>query len=331
MKYSVKIPFLICILFFCYSSSISVVYADDTNKELPTEKKLLETEGQKNSLQEDMPTKSDIYEALLKTKDDKINFLTNYINWLIAIAAIIVTIITAGINWSVRKLKQAEKEARVMISKLKKSEESIAEAQEKINLIMESGDYIKKVEDFERNLASLEKRAMGWDAQINSIIEKLPQDYQETNEDLISISGSSSMSGTATVIRNGNEEPTSEYNVEQILRGDVYLSEYIKVNGSLASRPVLIIQNNIGNKYSSGLTVIPLSTKANKKDSAISVSIKINGNEYTAIVNMPMVISKNSLRKFIGSISNEDMRKINKALSLHLDLNNIQLNHFRRA
>ena len=52
----------------------------------------------------------------------------------------------------------------------------------------------------------------------------------------------------------------------EIKRGDIFLADLGESIGSVqrGERPVLVVQNNKGNKYSPTVTVIPITTKIHK-------------------------------------------------------------------
>ncbi len=84
-------------------------------------------------------------------------------------------------------------------------------------------------------------------------------------------------------------------------------------------RPVLIAQNNIGNKYSMTIEVIPLSTKI-QKASRMPTHVLIyptvtNGLKQTSIVLAEQVvtINKNRLLAFIGNMEEQYLLLIGKA------------------
>ncbi|WP_340394305.1 hypothetical protein [Paenibacillus sp. FSL E2-0177] len=46
-----------------------------------------------------------LYEVLIQTKDDKILIMSNIVNWLLAIASILVGIIVVVFGWMLKKIK----------------------------------------------------------------------------------------------------------------------------------------------------------------------------------------------------------------------------------
>ncbi len=112
-----------------------------------------------------------------------------------------------------------------------------------------------------------------------------------------------------------------------IKRGDVYLADLGEGVGSEQHgvRPVLVIQNNVGNKYSPTITVLPITTKIHKsKGLPTHVIINHMGglDEISAIMAEQIsTIDKTKLFTYLGTIPEEDMKKdVNKAVCIQLGL-----------
>ena len=109
-------------------------------------------------------------------------------------------------------------------------------------------------------------------------------------------------------------------------RGDIYLADLSPALGSEQGgiRPVIIIQNNIGNKYSPTIIVAALTTKKLNKQS-LPTHYLINDTsalQYpsTVMTEQLRTIDKTRLYKYLGSVSSTDMIGINNALSVSIDL-----------
>lgn len=63
-----------------------------------------------------------------------------------------------------------------------------------------------------------------------------------------------------------------------IKRGDIFYADLDPVVGSEQGgiRPVLIVQNNVGNKHSSTVVVVPISS-VRKKDLPVHIQIRCSG------------------------------------------------------
>lgn len=109
-------------------------------------------------------------------------------------------------------------------------------------------------------------------------------------------------------------------------RGDLY---YANLGGGIGSeqrgyRPVLIIQNNIGNKYSPTLIVASVTSKTGVK-AKLPTHHFINtesGLEAPSIVLLEQIrtIDKKRLDSYIGHLSDKHMKQINSALGVSIGL-----------
>lgn len=111
-----------------------------------------------------------------------------------------------------------------------------------------------------------------------------------------------------------------------VKRGDIYYADLSPVVGSEQGgmRPVLIVQNDMGNKYSP--TVIAAAITSQKYKTQLPTHIKVSadccGLSKDSIVLLEQVrtIDKTRLKEHMGSLDNGDMGKINQALSVSLGL-----------
>ena len=112
-----------------------------------------------------------------------------------------------------------------------------------------------------------------------------------------------------------------------IKRGDIFYADLSPVIGSEQGglRPVLIVQNDIGNKYSP--TVIAAAITSQQTKSNLPTHIKINatgcGLSKDSIVLLEQIrtIDKQRLKEKMGTLDYHSMNGINKALSVSFGLN----------
>ena len=112
-----------------------------------------------------------------------------------------------------------------------------------------------------------------------------------------------------------------------IKRGDIYYADLSPVIGSEQGglRPVLIVQNDVGNKYSP--TVIAAAITSQQTKSNLPTHIKINatgcGLSKDSIVLLEQIrtIDKQRLKEKMGSLDYNSMSGINRALSVSFGLN----------
>ena len=111
-----------------------------------------------------------------------------------------------------------------------------------------------------------------------------------------------------------------------IKRGQIYIADLDNIIGSEqgGTRPVLILQNNKGNKYSPTTIVACITTKTNNKahlptHSFVPVSL---GLETKSIVMLEQirVIDKKRLDHRIGILPEKNMRGIDKAIKISVGL-----------
>lgn len=111
-----------------------------------------------------------------------------------------------------------------------------------------------------------------------------------------------------------------------VKRGDIYYADLSPVVGSEQGgvRPVLIVQNDVGNKYSP--TVIAAAITSQQEKSRLPTHISVNGNtcglskDSVVLLEQVRTIDKQRLKERMGNLSTNDMNKINKALTVSFGL-----------
>ena len=111
-----------------------------------------------------------------------------------------------------------------------------------------------------------------------------------------------------------------------ILRGDMYYADLSPVVGSEQGgvRPVLIIQNNVGNKFSPTVVVAAITSKTGSK-AKLPTHIMldaVHGLEKDSLVLLEQVrtIDRKRLNGYIGRLDEDTMEKINQALAVSFGL-----------
>jgi len=124
-----------------------------------------------------------------------------------------------------------------------------------------------------------------------------------------------------------NRVPPDDANGERrpVERGEVYMADLSPVVGNEQGgyRPVVVIQNNVGNLYSPTVIIAPLTT-AHKAPLPTHVETKVNGKGSTILLDAVRTISKQRLVSQMGSISKKTIRKVNHALAVSMALPGIQ-------
>ena len=120
-------------------------------------------------------------------------------------------------------------------------------------------------------------------------------------------------------MRNGWREK-----VEQIKRGELYYADLSPVVGSEQGgvRPVLIVQNDIGNKYSPTVIVAAVTSKINKAKLPTHIEIEAStyGLERDSVILLEQIrtLDKSRLQNKIGDLSYSMMKIVDKALLISL-------------
>ena len=111
-----------------------------------------------------------------------------------------------------------------------------------------------------------------------------------------------------------------------VARGDIFYADLSPVVGSEQGgiRPVLIIQNNMGNKYSP--TVICAAITSQINNAKLPTHIEISAEKYSLVKDSVVLleqirtIDKKRLREKICTTDNAFMMMINKALCISLGI-----------
>lgn len=110
-----------------------------------------------------------------------------------------------------------------------------------------------------------------------------------------------------------------------VKRGEIYMASFHDYNTvgneQSGTRPVLILQNNIGNRFGTTTIVALLTTKI-KKD--IPTHVFLEDIKSDVLLEQIRTISKLRLLHKIGEIKEEDLTEINMKLAFSLGLINLQ-------
>ena len=115
-------------------------------------------------------------------------------------------------------------------------------------------------------------------------------------------------------------------NIHSAYRGDIFYADLEPVRGSEQGgvRPVLIIQNDIGNKYSPTVIAAAITSQINKAKmpTHIELAAKDYGLNKDSVILLEQIrtIDKRRLREKIGRIDDGLMASVNNALSISFGL-----------
>lgn len=111
-----------------------------------------------------------------------------------------------------------------------------------------------------------------------------------------------------------------------IRRGDLYYADLSPVVGSEqgGTRPVLILQNNIGNKHSPTVIVAAVTGRPGK--AKLPTHVNLRGSECglfrdsVVMLEQLRTIDRSRLREYMGSLGGDSLRRIDKALAVSVGL-----------
>lgn len=113
-----------------------------------------------------------------------------------------------------------------------------------------------------------------------------------------------------------------------IKRGEIYFAQLNPVIGSEQGglRPVLVVQNDIGNQYSPTTIVLAITSQINKAKLPTHVELKAEtyGLERDSVVLTEQIrtIDKKRLKQRIAVLNDETMDKVDQALAISIELAN---------
>lgn len=109
-----------------------------------------------------------------------------------------------------------------------------------------------------------------------------------------------------------------------IKRGEIYYADLSPVVGSEQGgvRPVLILQNDTGNKFSSTTIVAPITSVPKKRSQPTHIFIDYDFLESESVVLLEQLhtIDKKRLSDRLGQISAKDMHQIESAMNISLGM-----------
>ena len=110
--------------------------------------------------------------------------------------------------------------------------------------------------------------------------------------------------------------------MREVKKGEMYYADLSPVVGSEQGgiRPVIILQNDKGNRYSP--TTIIASVTSRKKKKHLPTHIKIPNSKRKSVVMLEQVrtIDKSRLLEYIGKLDNGTMQKIDNAVKISFDI-----------
>ena len=111
-----------------------------------------------------------------------------------------------------------------------------------------------------------------------------------------------------------------------VLRGELYLADLDPVVGSEqgGTRPVLVIQNNVGNRYSPTVIILAVTSQMHKARLPTHVPIEAQGHglarDSVVLAEQVRTLDKRRLHERLGELSPDRMHKVAQALRVSLGL-----------
>ena len=114
-------------------------------------------------------------------------------------------------------------------------------------------------------------------------------------------------------------------NPTQILRGQMYTADLDPVIGSEQGgvRPVLVVQNDVGNRYSPTVIVVPITTQIKKMEQPTHIGIPPYFDlpeQSMAMLEQIRTVDRSRLREYIGNLDDDIMDCIDEALGVSIGL-----------
>ena len=113
---------------------------------------------------------------------------------------------------------------------------------------------------------------------------------------------------------------------EEVRRGDIYYADLRPVVGSEQGgvRPVLIVQNDVGNKHSPTIICAAITSKMNK--AKLPTHIELSAGKYdmekdsVILLEQLRTIDKKRLKDKVCHLDEEIMKQVNRGLMISLEL-----------
>ena len=113
----------------------------------------------------------------------------------------------------------------------------------------------------------------------------------------------------------------------EINRGEVFYADLSPVVGCEqgGTRPVVIVQNNVGNRHSPTVIAAAITSKQDKTSLPTHISVKAEScglaKDSVVLLEQIRTIDKQRLREKTGRLSDADIKRLNNALNISFGLN----------
>lgn len=111
-----------------------------------------------------------------------------------------------------------------------------------------------------------------------------------------------------------------------VKRGDIYYADLSPVVGSEQGgiRPVLIVQNDVGNKFSPTVIAAAITSQRYKTNLPTHIMVNADGcglaKDSIVLLEQVRTLDKKRLKEKMGTLDGDDMGRVNRALSVSLGI-----------
>ena len=111
-----------------------------------------------------------------------------------------------------------------------------------------------------------------------------------------------------------------------VKRGDIFYADLSPVVGSEQGgvRPVLIVQNDMGNKYSPTVIAAAITSRKDKTQLPTHIQVSADGcglvKDSIVLLEQIRTLDKRRLKEHMGSLGSGEMSRVNRALSVSFGL-----------
>ena len=111
-----------------------------------------------------------------------------------------------------------------------------------------------------------------------------------------------------------------------LYKGDIYFADLSPVVGSEQGgvRPVLVIQNNVGNKFSPTVIAAAITSQKGKADLPTHIAVDAQGSglikDSIVLLEQVRTLDKHRLREKMGRLDKDSMGRVDQALSISFGL-----------
>ena len=111
-----------------------------------------------------------------------------------------------------------------------------------------------------------------------------------------------------------------------VKRGDIFYADLSPVVGSEQGgvRPVLIVQNDVGNKFSPTVIAAAITSQKYKTDLPTHIKVDADGSglarDSIVLLEQVRTLDKRRLKERMGNLESRDMQRVDRALSVSLGI-----------